>query len=585
MTPRRVAPARLAATALLATALLGVGGLRAQTAFGPAAVGSYYTVEPADPAEPLIQELRVERTAPPVLAVPGPVSPIAIRAGLRTLTGQILELPDLQRLYVVGLDAGGRARLIELDLTAQQSREVPPPPGAAPALAVRALVAPDGSKLYVQWLTGIPRPETDIYDGNFLSWLGSTRDFPVADRAARFESRAPYLWTFDYDGSLLQIDTGRDRVVRAFDPRTLGNGAAEVPDAWRDFALVRLDAGHDRYRVVDVGSGEVGPPLDLDGYRHAIGRLALAARFMALAEVERAGIDRYLGRELYTATGSGTIYDLRGAGPVTDFHLVLAVNLPERGLAVESDPSVAGRLWIYGPGDRQHFDLGVPACDGKPPTGKGVRPEVRVTWRPDDPHRYAYALALSPGDTTSAWALALQIGEAADSALPPTGWGVDRLDKGWIRWTNGLGPADQNVAPGDSLAGFQVRARDRARPGFVNYRVQAATGLPRGCESDESFVKNSAAGRAIGPERIPSDARGRAKRLVEMVDAACELGRAPASACATLRDAAQSVATARDRAAPLDRMETALKGAVIPDSVVARILADATASVREALKR
>jgi hypothetical protein len=69
------------------------------------------------------------------------------------------------------------------------------------------------------------------------------------------------------------------------------------------------------------------------------------------------------------------------------------------------------------------------------------------------------------------------------------------------------------------------------------------------------------------------------------VDAACELGRAPPAACATLYDAAQALAAARDPADVLDRMDTALEDAAIPDSAVAAVLSDAAASVREALKR
>jgi hypothetical protein len=107
-------------------------------------------------------------------------------------------------------------------------------------------------------------PVTDIYDGETLTWLGATPEFLPDERAAGFVPREGFLWTLDETGRAILIDTGSDRPLAAYDPqRWFGPRLSAVADAWRDLLLVRVDAGHDRFQVVDVVSGELGPPIDM----------------------------------------------------------------------------------------------------------------------------------------------------------------------------------------------------------------------------------------------------------------------------------------------------------------------------------
>ena len=124
-----------------------------------------------------------------------------------------------------------------------------------------ALLAPAHSnKLYIQWWGPGALMETDVYDGETLTWLGTTLDFRPDERALGFEHHSPYAWTIGPGDRLALIDTRSDRLVRYLDTeRWLGGLQGVVADTWGDLILFRIAAGGDRYQVVDVVSGEAGP--------------------------------------------------------------------------------------------------------------------------------------------------------------------------------------------------------------------------------------------------------------------------------------------------------------------------------------
>ncbi len=556
--------------------------------FDDATTGQFYRVEAAMTVGRTFAEVRIERVAPHAIAPPAPLAPLRLPVPLGALTGQIIELPERQRLYVAGLDARGTARLMEIDLLGRQIREVAPRAGAGPAYAVRMLAAPDAAKLYVAWYASAVTPATDIYDGNSLVWLGDTVEFAPDERAAGFEHQPPYLWTLDGAGRPLLLDTDRDRVVRSFDYRRwLGPHYGVVADAWRDLLLVRLDLGHDRYQVVDVVSGEIGPPLDLEGIRQAQPRLALAGRLLVLIDMERRPPRRARWSETAIALGGGAIYDLRAGGRVDEFQLIVPPNLPAFAVGTHADPTAPGRLWIYVPGDDQRLDFDLPACDFRAPRGDAVRAELVGRWGgAGDPTLYRYRLAVAASSPAAVGALAIRAGRESERTSKPEGWGVDLIDRDrWVRWTNGLGPAADDVAPDSIRGGFVIAADSETRPGIAEYRVQAAIGLPRGCESDDRFLDNSIAGYTIAPERVDTDdPRKLARRLAEIVEQACEIGWAGEGDCPRLIAAAEALESSKaDRHAAAQLFRDALAGADLNDSAAA-VLSDAAAAVEAALE-
>ncbi|NIQ52672.1 MAG: hypothetical protein GWN71_04245, partial [Gammaproteobacteria bacterium] len=71
-------------------------------------------------------------------------------------------------------------------------------------------------------------------------------------------------------------------------------------------------------------------------------------------------------------------------------------------------------------------------------------------------------------------------------------------------------------------------------------------GLPRGCESDDRFLKNSKSGFTVAPQRLDTlDGGERAERLQRLVDRACEIGWVDAADCPDLRRAAGGLVDAR----------------------------------------
>lgn len=575
-------PALLAACAVSGV----VGSLGAQPGSTTRALGTFYRLEEPDPFVRSLAAVRIERFAPPALAPPGPIEPIGLPRALRSLTDLVLELPDRQVLFFAGVDGRGFTRLVEIDLIRREAREVVPSQYAGAPYAVRARIAPDGSKLYVQWLgPGGLEPHTDIYDGALLSWIGRTAEFQADLRALEFEHRPPYLWTFDYRDRLVLVDTDRDRVVRTVDPRApLGSVQGEVVDAWRDLLLVRESI--DRYRVVDVGSGEVGPTRAVTAGPRDLARLVGGGRFLIHLEVDRRVTRHYPGRPTATVTGNGSIHDIRSGDPVGEFHLALAPDVPHWALGTEPDPTTGSRLWVYGPGDRQRFELKVPPCDGRAPPRAEVRPVVDASWNAER-SRYRYSLTLDGSDR--GWAFALEAGLAVQSARRPDGWGTDRIDGDrWIRWTNGLGPPDENIGPAPKV--FVVEAKPETRPGLVEARVQAEIGLARGCERGDRFLENSTRAWTIGPERVPREADELAGRLQTLTGQVCDLDWLDGTVCTALRDAADAArralndGRAAEAMATLEAFQSALEGAGGPTSVI-RLLEDAAAAVTESRPR
>ncbi|NIR44581.1 MAG: hypothetical protein GWN99_09830, partial [Gemmatimonadetes bacterium] len=160
------------------------------------------------------------------------------------------------------------------------------------------------------------------------------------------------------------IDAQRDRVEAVFDhQRWLGQVRAVVVDAWRDVLLYRIDVGHDRYQLIDVRSGEIGPPLDLEGYGRVQPRLAHAGRVLVTLDIERLPL-RTGGRlaETAVAQGTGELYDLRDGTDRGEFRIVVPPDLPAAAVGTTEDPAIPGRLWIHGPIDDERIDLDLASC-------------------------------------------------------------------------------------------------------------------------------------------------------------------------------------------------------------------------------
>ncbi len=265
-----------------------------------------------------------------------------------------------------------------------------------------------------------------------------------------------------------------------------------------------------------------------------------------------------------------------------DFYLITPPELPAWAVGTLGEPTAPGRLHIYVPGDDERLDLEVPACDRRAPDGEGVAAQLHVRWDSTGIYQYRLAVAAS---SPAAGALAIRAGRESERTSKPDGWGVDLIDRDrWVRWTNGLGPATDDVSPGDERGGFVIAARAQTRPGIVEYRVQAALGLPRGCESERRFLDNGARGHTIGPERVTTDdPRKLARRLAELVERACELGWVSANDCPGLESAAAALESGEgDRAAALGRFRTALSDART-NGPATTLLDDAATAVENAL--
>jgi hypothetical protein len=553
-----------------------------------AAVGQFYLVEPPSAATRYFDAVRIERVAPHAMVMPAPFEPIRLGPQLQALTGQILEVPDRQRIYFTAVDGGGAIRVFEIDLMRREARQIAPPASSVPPYAARMLTAPDASKLYIQWFRYGSAIDTDIYDGQSLRWIGSTRDFRPDERAAGFEHRAPYMWTLDTANRPVLVDTSRDAVVRVFDyQRVFGPVLGVVGDIWRDLILVRLDAGHDRYHVVDALSGEVGPPLDLDGYRLALPRLVMDGRFLALIDMERRPPGRSRWAETAIATGVGVLYDLRDGRQLEEFRFFAPHELPVSAVGTTADQTIPGRLWIHVPSDDARFDLDLPACGQRTRNGGELDAVIEARWDPSgESHRYAYRARVAPSSQAAAGAIAVRAGRETDRTGVPDGWGVDLIERDrWVRWTNGLGPSTEDVAPGTALAGFVVEAHSDTRPGIAEYRIQAAIGLPRGCESEDRFLENSLGGHTIAPERVDTDdPHELAERLQELVQRACEIGWVEQGSCGSLESAAAAVESASTgRAGAVERFVQEL-AAARTETNGAVLLRDAAAAVREAIE-
>ncbi len=555
---------------------------------GDAAVGQFYSIEPPMSAATTFDAVRIERVAPQGLVAPPPFDLIPIGIPLRALTGQILELPERQRLFFTGVDASGRLRAFEIDLIRREARHVVPPRGSAPPFAARMLATADGSKLYVQWYAGETEPPTNIYDGINLRWLSRTYDFRADERAIGFESPSPYLWTLNLASQPVLVDAQRDLVVNVFDyQRWFGPVPGVIADVWRDVLLVRLDAGHDRFQLVDVVSGEIGPPYDLEGYSHAQPRLVLNGRFLVLVDMERRPARGRSWAETAIALGGGTIHDLRNGGLMDEFRVVVPIDFPVSAVGTTTDPGLPGRLWIHVPGDQQRFDFELPGCRRNVEGKKGLEAFLDSRWNSGSgADFYRYRVRVDASSQLAAGAMAVEAGRETDRTTAPDGWGVDLVKRDqWVRWTNALGPAEEDIEPGMSLSAFVVAAREETRPGIVEYRIQAATGLPRGCESDDRFLKNGVSGYTLGPERVETiDPRKLAQRLEKLVDRACDIGWVGSEDCPSLESAAEAVESARtERTDALDRFLEALLIANLRDEARV-VLSDAAAAIREVLE-
>jgi len=553
------------------------------------AVGQFYRLAPPLAAQSYFSAVQIERVSPLSMAMPAPVAPMPVHVTLAALTGQILELPERQRIYFTAANSGGTLSLFEIDLLTRESRPVLPQPDVGPAYAADMLAAPDGSRLYVQWFAPGYPPRTDIYDGYTLQWLGRTGEFRPDERAAGFDHRPPYMWTLDPANRTVLVDTNRDRVVHVYDhQRWFGPVHGVVADAWRDLLLVRLEVGHDRYQLVDVVSGEIGPPLDLEGYRTAQPRLAVGGRALVLIDMERRPYDA--GRrwsETAIAVGSGVIYDLRGGHKLDEFRLVVPFELPVSALGTNTDLSIPGRLWVHVPGDDQRFDLGWPACNWKSPPGDDLSARIEVHWSAaEQPLRYHYAVRVAAASDAAVGAIAVRLGSETERTGAPDGWGVDLIKRDrWVRWTNGLGPPDQDIAPGMARGGFVVAAKPDTRPGIAEYRIQSAIGLARGCESEDRFLDNSRKGYTIAPETVETAVpRKLAGRLERLVKKACDIGWVGDESCRALRSAAGAVESAdTGRALAVDDFLQTLATSVLNDSSATIVLSDAALAVADPL--
>jgi hypothetical protein len=556
---------------------------------GEAAVGQFYAIQPPQPGERSFNAVQIERVAPHSLAFPPPITPLRLPATLRALTGQVIELLDRQRLYFTGVDVAGALRLFEIDLLAREIREIAPRPGTGVPYAAQLLASPDASKIYVQWFSSGTPPGTDIYDGASLYWLGQTSAFRPDERAAGFEHQPPFMWTLDLANRPVLIDTQRDRIVRVFDyQRIFGPTYGAVSDGWRDLLLVRLEVGHDRYRVVDTVSGELGPPLDLEGYRQAQPRLALAGRLLVLIDMERRPLSRAQSwRETAIATGGGVIYDLRTGERRRDFNLIVPPEFPVSAVGTTPDPGLPGRLWLHVPGDDERLDFSFASCDRKV-AGDEAQAGIESGWQSDEPLRYPYRVRVNAASDQAVAALAIQTGREIASSTAPDGWGIDRLEDGrWVRWMNGLGPASEDVAAGSSKGGFEITAQSGARPGIGEYRIQAAIGLPRGCESDDRFLDNALQGYTVVPERVqatsPADL---ARRLQRLTEKSCDIGWIRAAGCEDLRGlAGETVAAAEDRAPAVETFLAALGAGSSTRVEGYLVLSDAASAILASLER
>jgi len=557
---------------------------------GNSAVGQYYAIQPPQPGEPSFNTVQVERVAPHSLAFPPPITPLRLPATLRALTGQVIEVLERQHLYFTGIDVAGALRLFEIDLVAREVREIAPQPGTGIPYAVQLLVSPDADKVYVQWFSSGALSGTDIYDGTSLYWLGQTSAFRPDERAVGFEHQDPYMWTLDPRDRPVLIDTQRDRIVRVFDyQRLFGPTYGAVSDAWRDLLLVRLEVGHDRYRVVDTVSGEIGPALDLDGYRQAQPRFALAGRILVLIDMERRPLSRAQSwRETAIATGGGALYNLRTGEHLGDFNLIVPPEFPVSAVGTTADPGLPGRLWLHVPGDDERLDFPLASCSRKSPAGDDVRASIEPAWETAEPLRYSYRLRVDEDSDEAVAAVAVQAGRETTNTGTPDGWGLDLIEGDrWIRWMNGLGPASENVAVGASRGGFVITTKPGSRPGIGEYRIQAAIGLPRGCESDRRFLENSLQGYTVVPESIglasPSEA---ARRLARLTERSCEIGWIPASRCDDLRGlAAATMSEAGDRATGVRAFLAALATAGLTSVDAGIVLTDAASAVLASLQR
>ncbi|UCF20504.1 MAG: hypothetical protein JSU87_03590 [Gemmatimonadota bacterium] len=573
---------RAVALAFLAALLTTSTSANAQLAVRET-LGQFYRVEFPLSTDRLANSLQVELIAPNALAANAPIAALPLGASIQALTGQIVELPERQLIFLPAIDGSGAVRLFALDLLYRQVGEIRPPPGSTVPYAVRLLAAPENSKVYVQWFSAGSVPATDIYDGETLHWLGSTTEFLPDERAAGFQHRSGLLWTLDPANRPLLIDVNGDRVVARFDPqRWFGPVRCVVADAWRDLLLIRQDIGHDRFQLVDAVSGEIGPPLDLPGYAPAQPRLVLDGRFLALIDRELVPLRRGPWRELAIAVGSGSIYDLRSGELSQRFRLGVPPELPVAALGTHSDPSAPGRLWVHVPGDHQRFDLGVRPCDNRSAAGDVVAAGLDVRWEATHPSLYRYRVSVDRESAAAVGVVAVRAGRWTARTGAPAGWGTDLLDRErWVRWSNGLGPDGENVAPGTRTGGFVIEAEMTSRPTIVDYRMQAALGLPRACESDQRFLENSRAGYTVGPERVDTaDPRELSRRLERLVARACSIGWIGTDDCPDLR--ARAARLSRLDAGALEDLRSALAQiSLTRDAAV--ILTDAVAAVAAAL--
>lgn len=551
------------------------------------AVGQFYRITPPIGAQRYFDAVLIERVSPISTLMPPPFQPLPVPRSLVALTGQILELPERQRIFFTAANTGGSINLFEIDLLTREIRTVIPQTDVGPVYAAHFLAAFDASRLYVQWFAVGTPPRTEIYDGPTLRWLGRTSAFRPDERAAGFEHQSPYLWTLDPSNRAVLVDTGRDQVARVFElQRWFGPVHGVVSDAWRDLLLVRLDAGHDRYQVVDIISGEVGPPLDLDGYRTAQPRLVLGGRALALIDIERRPYDPSRGWSASAiAIGSGAVFDLRRIGQPIALQLTVPLEFPVSSFGTTTDPAVPGRLWVHVPIDDERIDFGWPACDRKSPAGDDVHATIEADWDPTgDPFRYRYRVRVTEG-SDAVGAVALQIGRETANTGAPVGWGVDLIKRErWVRWTNGLGPPQQDIVPGSEEAGFVVEANLATRPGIAEYRIQAAIGLPRGCESDDRFLDNSLEGYTLAPQVIETAIpRKLAERLGKLVEEACDIGWVVEGDCRALRSAATATESPDgDPSAAVDAFLQTLANARLNDQNANTILWDAAMAIKEA---
>ncbi len=582
------ARARLGGVAWM-LALLAVLPNAGRAQFGTdQAIGQYYKIEPPLRVDRSYYGVRVERVAPGSLAMPPPLDVIPVAVPIRALTGQITELPERGRVYFTAIDAGGALRLIEVDLIRRESRTIDPPIGSPSPYAAQVLVPPGSSKIYVQWIGPGYLAETNIYDGETLRWLGRTGQFLPDERAAGFVARSPYAWTVDPGGRPVLVDTQRDMVAATFDyQRWFDQVQAVVSDAWGDVLLYRIDVGHDRYQLVDVRSGEIGPPLDLEGYGMVQPRLALNGRMLVLIDIERRplrNVTRYA--ETAVALGGGVIFDLRDREQAAEFRIVVPFDFPASSLGTSDDPAVPGRLWIHGPTDDDRFDFELPGCRRGSRGGDGVDATLFGRWGgAEDPYVYRYGISVAEGSEAAAGGMAIEAGRSTDRSGAPQGWGMDVIKReAWLRWTNSLGPADDDVAPGTVKRGFIISADPETRPGIVEYRIQAALGLPRGCESDDRFLDNSLSGWTIAPERVDTiDPRKLAERLERLVERACEIGWIESNDCRRLDSLAEAlVDSTSERVANLQLFLAAINDAGMTGAASA-VLRDAVQSIHEIL--